>query len=121
MYPVHIIFAYLVVLTGILAMLSRIVDRLRPYHSTFGRLYLIFMLWCMAASLLIYTVGLPFPILISFVYLLTSLSVGWNAIKGHTNQLYTEVRTRINQRINSKNYEGNQREEGLDIEKIEQE
>lgn len=86
-YPLHIIFAYLVVLTGILAMLSRIVDRIRPYHTTFGRWFLIFMFWCMASSLLIYTNGLPFPIIISFVYLMVSLTVGWNAIKVHTERL----------------------------------
>lgn len=100
-------------------MLSRVLDRIRPYHSMFGRLYLIFMLWCMAASLLIYTVGLPFPILVSFVYLLTSISIGWNAIKGHTNQLLAEVRSRINQRLNSKNSLDNNRDEPIDIEKIE--
>lgn len=77
------------------------------------------MLWCMAASLLIYTVGLPFPILVSFVYLLTSITIGWNAIKGHTNELYAQVRSRINQRINNKSFSQNEIEEPLDIEKIE--
>lgn len=86
-YPLHIMFAYLIVITGILAMLSRIIDKLRPYHITFGRWYLIFMFWCMASSLLIYTNGLPFPIIISFLYLLISITIGWNSIKVHSAQI----------------------------------
>jgi len=86
-YPLHIIFAYLIVISGILAMLSRIIDKLRPYHTAFGRFYLISMFWCMASSLLIYTNGLPLPIIVSFLYLLISLTVGWNAIRVHSNRL----------------------------------
>lgn len=86
-FPIHITFAYLVVITGFLAMISRVVDKLRPYHATFGRWYLIFMFWCMASSLLIHTNGLPFPIIISFLYLMISIALGWNAIKVHTARL----------------------------------
>ena len=77
----HITFAYLVVISGFLAILSRVVDKLRPYHITFGRWYLIFMFWCMASSLLIHNTGLPMPIIVSFLYLLVSITIGWNAIK----------------------------------------
>lgn len=100
MYPFHIIFAYLVVLTGFLAIISRVVDKIRPYHKAFGRWYLIFMLWCMATSLLIHNTGLPLPILVSFVYLLVSITVGWNAIAIHSRSLSEAAREIVNQKIN---------------------
>ena len=86
-YPFHIIFAYLVVLTGFLAIISRVITKLRPYHAAFGRFYLIFMLWCMASSLLIHNTGLPLPILVSFLYLLVSITIGWNVIRIHVNNV----------------------------------
>ena len=86
-YPFHIMFAYLVGISGFLALISRVIDRLRPYHLTFGRWYLIFMLWCMASSLVIYTTGLPMPILVSFLYLLFSITIGWNAIHVHAQRI----------------------------------
>lgn len=101
MYPIHIIFAYLVVLTGFLAIISRVINKIRPYHAAFGKWYLIFMLWCMASSLLIHNTGLPLPILVSFVYLLVSITIGWNAIQVHKNNLYEAVKEKINSKINS--------------------
>ena len=84
---------------GLGAVLSRVIPVLKPYHKAFGRWYLIFMLWCMASSLLIYTVGLPMPILVSFVYLLISISLGWNAIFVHTARLSEKVRAGVNERL----------------------
>lgn len=98
-YPFHIIFAYLVGLSGLLAVLSRVIPPLRPYHHTFGRWYLIFMLWTMASSLVIYTNGLPMPILVSFLYLLFSITIGWNAIRMHFKVMAEQVTKRVNSRI----------------------
>jgi hypothetical protein len=39
------------------------------------------MFWCMATSLLIHNTGLPMPIIVSFLYMLVSITIGWNAIK----------------------------------------
>ena len=86
-YPFHIIFAYLVGIMGFLALISRVVNRLKPYHKAFGRWYLIFMLWCMASSLVIYTTGLPMPILVSFLYLLFGITIGWNAIHVYASKI----------------------------------
>lgn len=58
------------------------------------------MLWCMASSLLIHNTGLPLPILVSFVYLLVSITVGWNAIRVHTNRIAEEVKRIVNEKIN---------------------
>ena len=100
-YPLHIIFAYLVVLSGFLAIISRVITVLTPYHYTFGRWYLIFMLWCMASSLLIHNTGLPLPIIVSFLYMLFSITIGWNAIKLHANKISEEVSHAVNIRITS--------------------
>lgn len=100
MYPLHIIFAYVVVLTGFLAIISRVVPIIRPYHIAFGRLYLIFMLWTMASSLLIHNTGLPTPILVSFVYLLVGITVGWNAIRLHVNKISELVKERVQNKVN---------------------
>ena len=63
-YPLHIIFAYLVVLSGFLAIISRVIPKLTPYHTTFGMWYFIWMFWCMASSVLIHNAGLPMPIIV---------------------------------------------------------
>ena len=113
-YPLHIIFAYLVLVTGFLALLSRVIPKLTPYHTMFGRWFILFMLWCMASSLLIYTAGLPFPIIISFVYLLVSMTIGWNAIKVHASRLKQQISKSINAKMSDGAYEMKE----FDIEKF---
>jgi hypothetical protein len=114
-------FAYLVVLSGFLALLSRVINKLRPYHYTFGRWYLIFMFWAMASSLLIHNSGLPLPIIISFLYLLISITIGWNAIKLYTYRIGEQVRSRVNKRINAMigKSQSAQSEDVVDIKEIE--
>jgi hypothetical protein len=73
-------------------MVSRVIDKLRPYHYTFGRWYLICMFWCMATSLLIHNTGLPMPIIVSFLYLLFSITIGWNAIKIYMSRQSEKIR-----------------------------
>lgn len=96
----YIAFAYLVVLSGFLALISRVITPLTPYHVAFGRWYLIFMFWCMASSLLIHNTGLPFPIIISFLYLLVSITIGWNAIKIYMSRFSDQLTVKMNERIN---------------------
>jgi len=59
----------------------------------------------MASSLLIYTAGLPLPIIVSFIYLLVSMTIGWNAIKVHANRLKEAVNLRINAKVNDRYYD----------------
>lgn len=59
------------------------------------------MLWCMASSLLIHNAGLPLPIIVSFLYMLFSITIGWNAIKLHVSKLSEEVSQAVNIRITS--------------------
>lgn len=119
-YPFHIVFAYLVALSGLFALLGRVIPKLAPYHAMFGRWYLIFMLWCMATSLLIHNAGLPMPIIVSFIYLLVSITVGWNTIKLHTSKIAEQVREKVNFKINEligKNYS----DKPLDVKELEDE
>lgn len=109
-------FAYLLALCGLLALISRVWPKLAPYHAAFGRWYLIFMFWCMGTSLLIYNTGLPLPIIISFVYLLVSITIGWNAIKLHTAKMARAVSERVNFRLNNAYSKPSQSE--IDIDQI---
>ena len=80
MYFIHVTFAYLVVFLGIACMLCRIHDAWHKWHALFGRMYILCMLWCMGTSLLIHNVGLPVGVLISFLFVLVGLSIGWACI-----------------------------------------
>lgn len=120
MYPLHIIFAYLVGLTGLLALISRVVPKMTPYHATFGRFYIICMLWCMASSLLIYNTGLPFPIIVSFIYLLVTITIGWNVIKLHSSRITSLVTEKVNEKLNTLLFRGSHSIQ-IDINKISQE
>lgn len=102
MYPIHIIFAYLVVIAGILALLSRVIHPMKRYHYIFGQAFLIFMYWAMGSSLLIYNTGLPVAIIYFFLVMLISLTVGWIAIKIHKKRkkIYKQIEAQtLNQRF----------------------
>jgi hypothetical protein len=81
-YFLHMICAYLVFLTGLACLLTRIAvpNRYRYLHSWFGRAYIISMLWCCLTSLLIHNTGLPLSTLISFTAIMICLSIGWIVI-----------------------------------------
>eukprot|EP01125_Pyxidicula_operculata_P019421 TRINITY_DN704_c0_g1_i1.p1 TRINITY_DN704_c0_g1~~TRINITY_DN704_c0_g1_i1.p1 ORF type:complete len:261 (-),score=16.18 TRINITY_DN704_c0_g1_i1:55-837(-) len=100
-YPLHIAMAYMTVLAGILAMVSRVVKVMMPYHTWFGKLFVIFMFWCMAASLLIHNTGLPLPIIVFFIFLLVTLTIGWLVIRLHTQKMEEEAFRRIDTIVQS--------------------
>jgi hypothetical protein len=83
MYFIHVTFAYLVVFAGIGCMVCRAYSPWRQWHAIFGRVYILCMLWCMGTSLLIHNVGLPVGVLISFLFVLLGLTVGWACIVIH--------------------------------------
>ncbi|KAJ3038562.1 hypothetical protein HDV00_000492 [Rhizophlyctis rosea] len=83
-YYAHVTFAYLITISGILAMLTRVLPpRFRAYHLYFGRAYILFMLWGTATSLLIHNTGLPIGVIWSFCWVLNGLSIGYIAITIH--------------------------------------
>eukprot|EP01125_Pyxidicula_operculata_P019634 TRINITY_DN7127_c0_g2_i1.p1 TRINITY_DN7127_c0_g2~~TRINITY_DN7127_c0_g2_i1.p1 ORF type:complete len:187 (-),score=9.44 TRINITY_DN7127_c0_g2_i1:57-617(-) len=57
------------------------------------------MFWCMASSLLIHNAGLPLPIIVFFVLLMLSLSIGWLVIKLHSQNMEEEAFKRVNELI----------------------
>lgn len=77
MYFVHIVFAYLVCISGALCFLSRLHPKVHFLHRWFGISYIVTMLYCTATSLLIHNTGLPLGVLVSFVICLVGLVIGW--------------------------------------------
>ncbi|KAI8471842.1 MAG: hypothetical protein J3K34DRAFT_225047 [Monoraphidium minutum] len=82
-YFAHVIFCYLVAIAGFGCLVTRLWARVHAYHAWLGRAYIIFMLWATATSLLIHNTGLPTAVLVSFVWVLGGLTIGWVAINVH--------------------------------------
>ncbi|GBF94772.1 hypothetical protein Rsub_07655 [Raphidocelis subcapitata] len=82
-YFAHVFFCYIVFLTGVACMVTRVWPRARFTHAWFGRAYVHSMLWAMATSLIIHNTGLPIAVLISFVWVLGGLCIGWVLINVH--------------------------------------
>jgi hypothetical protein len=95
----HVTFAYLIVLSAIGCLVTRCLGKYRWMHVYFGRLYIIFMLWCMGTSLLVHNSGLPIAVLISFIWAIGGLSLGWIIIKLHQLQMEKKVAELMNEKI----------------------
>ncbi|KAI9350778.1 hypothetical protein BDR26DRAFT_508963 [Obelidium mucronatum] len=87
-YMVHVFFAYLTAIVGILCMISRLHPRLYSAHHWLGKLYVIAMLWATASSLIIHNKGLPTGVIYSFLWVLLGLTFGWIAISLHTRRVF---------------------------------
>lgn len=79
----HVTFCYLVALSGFGCLVTRAWPRAHPAHAYLGRCYIVFMLWATATSLLIHNTGLPTAVLVSFIWVLGGLTIGWAAIQVH--------------------------------------
>jgi len=91
MFYFHVVCAYLISITGIGAMVTRLWAGGRPYHHIFGRLYLIVMFLAMGSALVITNHGMPVPILFSFLWLLAGLTVGILTIGFHRMKFEKQV------------------------------
>jgi uncharacterized membrane protein len=89
-YYVHIAFAFLIGLSGVVCFVTRLVPKWRWLHKYAGRCYIISMLWGTATSLLIHNTGLPIGVLWSFLWVLTGLSLGWLVITIHQVQRHNQ-------------------------------
>ncbi len=85
----HVAFALLVVCSGIGCLVTRMIYK--HLHVYFGRLYIICMLWCMGTSLVVHNTGLPIAVLLSFIWVLGGLTIGWILIKLHQGNLEKKV------------------------------
>ena len=87
-YFIHVIFCYLVFLSGLGAFITRLSYKIKPAHQWFGRIYLLSMLYATASSLLIHNTGLPLAVLISFCFCIGGLTIAWFLILCHKNWLH---------------------------------
>ena len=82
-YFIHVVFCYIVFLSGLFAFISRLHLKLKPSHQWFGRIYILSMLYATASSLLIHNTGLPLAVLISFCFCIGGLTIAWCLILCH--------------------------------------
>ena len=90
-YFIHVTFCYLVFLSGLFCLITRLVPRVYFMHVWFGRIYILSMLWATATSLLIHNTGLPLAVLLSFVWVMLGLTIGWILIKFHQEQMQSKA------------------------------
>jgi hypothetical protein len=89
MYFAHVVFCYFVALAGVGCMVTRLWPG-PPHlqlHRWFGFAYIVSMLWAMGTSLIIHNTGLPPAVLVSFVWVLGGLTIGWMVIRLHDNKM----------------------------------
>lgn len=99
-FVVHMVFNYVVFLSGIVCFITRVVPmRFRFLHAWSGRIYVLAMLWTTAASTAITNTGLPLPTIISFAAVLGGLTIGWVAIVIHKTMTQREAVKIVNDRI----------------------
>ena len=87
-YFVHLVFCYIIFLSGLGAFITRLHSTIKPAHQWFGRTYILAMLYATASSLLIHNTGLPLAVLYSFVICIVGMTVAWLLILLHKNWLY---------------------------------
>lgn len=100
MFVAHLVFNYIVFITGIICLISRVLPmKYRWIHAWSGRLYVISMLWTTAVSTAMTNTGLPLPTLISFAAILIGLSIGWIAIVFYKDQIDKATRKVLEERL----------------------
>jgi len=82
-YFAHVVFCYLIFLSGIGAFVVRVIPPFKWTHVWFGRAYINSMLWATATSLLVHNTGLPTATLISFIWALGGMTIAWLLINIH--------------------------------------
>lgn len=97
---VHVIFCDLAFAAGVLAMLARLLPPAHKWvHRWFGIFYIICMLFIMGSSLIIHNEGLPLATLVSFVWVLGGLSLGWVVALVHKHFAESEAVRRVEHRV----------------------
>ena len=101
-YFLHVIAAYLVCISGLFCFITRLHQKIKFLHAWSGRFYILAMLYATATSLLIHNTGLPFAILISFLYVLVGMTIGWLLIKIHQIKIFNQVLNNLNEKMKHK-------------------
>ena len=85
MYFAHVVLAYLCFFAGIGCFITRLWPGKCEWHlhAWFGFMYIVFILWTTGTAMIIHNTGLPPAVLISFIWVLGGLTVGWALIRLH--------------------------------------
>ena len=86
-YFIHVVFCYIIFLSGLGAFITRLHSKMKPAHQWFGRTYILAMLYATASSLLIHNTGLPLAVLYSFAICIGGLTIAWILILLHKSWL----------------------------------
>eukprot|EP01113_Clastostelium_recurvatum_P022459 TRINITY_DN2681_c0_g1_i2.p1 TRINITY_DN2681_c0_g1~~TRINITY_DN2681_c0_g1_i2.p1 ORF type:complete len:316 (+),score=74.86 TRINITY_DN2681_c0_g1_i2:218-1165(+) len=81
MYPLHILCAYILVLAGIVALLTRLIPRFKWLHVYAGRTFMMTMYFTEGSSILIYNTGLPRAIAGFMCIMLFTMTTGFGIIR----------------------------------------
>jgi hypothetical protein len=107
-YFAHVVFAYLVLFSGIGCFVTRILPgRYKFLHLWCGRAYWMSMLWCAGTSMLIHNSGLPAAVLLSFLWVLIFMCIGWIAANFHQMSMDKQAMANVQAAINREGLKGN--------------
>ena len=98
-YFVHVVFCYIIFLSGLGAFITRLHSKMKPAHQWFGRVYILSMLYATASSLLIHNTGLPLAVLYSFAICIGGLTLAWILILLHKSWLNNLVLQNLQERF----------------------
>mmetsp|Transcript_34690 Transcript_34690/g.101958 ORF Transcript_34690/g.101958 Transcript_34690/m.101958 type:complete len:348 (-) Transcript_34690:110-1153(-) len=99
-YFAHLVFNYLVFLSGIVCLATRVAPpRYKWLHSWFGRVYVLSMLWSTVTSLLMNNTGLPLSTIISFGAVMGGLTVGWIVIVVYRSGMDRKAQQLVQERL----------------------
>jgi len=116
-YYLHVAFNYIVFVSGLVCLLTRIGPGQYMYlHAWSGRVYILAMLWSTATSLLIHNDGLPLAVLVGFLAVGIGLSFGWLVIIVYKQNVEREATIVVNERI--RNSSRNKEDKNDDIDDI---
>eukprot|EP00457_Paulinella_chromatophora_P013836 gb/GEZN01014185.1/.p1 GENE.gb/GEZN01014185.1/~~gb/GEZN01014185.1/.p1 ORF type:complete len:280 (-),score=17.81 gb/GEZN01014185.1/:129-944(-) len=97
-YPLHIAFAYVVILSGLGAMITRVLSSAKWLHVWFGRIFMVAYYYATWTSILIYKTGLPRAIIVFMTVMFNALAIGYFAIKFHQGGNYEDPKRTWRQR-----------------------
>lgn len=90
-YFVHLVFCYLMFLSGTICFITRLIPIMKPFHKYFGNIYIQSMLYSTASSILIHNTGLPIPVLYSFAFTIVGMTIAWVLIKIHQHLIHQKA------------------------------
>lgn len=90
-YVAHIVLAYVCVLAGIIALLSRVIKPIKRFHTAAGLTFILTMYFVEGSATLIFNTGLPRAIIIFLSLMLVSMVSGIIAIKAHKQRFRNAV------------------------------